>query len=80
MAGIGFELKRIFKQEGLSSIIAGAAYSTLVVIGPTIMVMLTLADFICDSRLSENILYRKRITVVDNFIYICFCFNNNRTN
>ncbi|WKY48302.1 exopolysaccharide Pel transporter PelG [Eubacteriaceae bacterium ES3] len=42
MAGIGFELKRIFKQEGLSSILAGAAYSTLVVIGPTIMVMLTL--------------------------------------
>lgn len=42
MAGIGFELKRIFKKQSLGSVFAGAAYSTLVVIGPTIIVMLTL--------------------------------------
>lgn len=42
MAGIGFELKRIFKKEGLGSMLAGAVYSTIVVIGPTLMVMVTL--------------------------------------
>lgn len=42
MAGIGFELKRIFKKDSLISVLSGAAYSTVVVIGPTIIVMATL--------------------------------------
>lgn len=42
MAGIGFELKKIFKKESLSSVFFGAIYSTIVVIGPTLIVMLTL--------------------------------------
>ena len=39
MAGIGFELKKIYKKEGLSHSLLGAAYSSLVTIGPTIIVM-----------------------------------------
>lgn len=39
MAGIGFELKKIFKEESLGSMIAGAGYSTVVTIGPTIIIM-----------------------------------------
>lgn len=42
MAGIGFELKRIFKKDSLTSVLSGAVYSTVVVIGPTLIVMLTL--------------------------------------
>lgn len=42
MAGIGIELKRIFKKDSLMSILSGAAYSTLVVVGPTIIVMAAL--------------------------------------
>ena len=39
MAGIGFELKKIFKKESLTSMVRGAGYSTLVTIGPTVIIM-----------------------------------------
>lgn len=42
MAGIGFELKKIYKKDSLVSVLSGAAYSTIVVIGPTVIVMCTL--------------------------------------
>lgn len=42
MAGIGIELKRIFRKDSLVSVLSGAAYSTLVVIGPTVIVMAAL--------------------------------------
>ena len=42
MAGIGLELKRIFKKDSLISVLSGIAYSTVVVIGPVIIVMSTL--------------------------------------
>ena len=42
MAGIGFELKKIFKKEGISRLVSGAAYSTLITVGPTIMVIFTI--------------------------------------
>lgn len=42
MAGIGFELKKIFKEESLSRLLGGIAYSTLVTVGPTIMVIVTI--------------------------------------
>lgn len=41
MAGIGFELKKIFKKESISRFAGGVAYSTLVTVGPTIMVIVT---------------------------------------
>lgn len=42
MAGIGFELKKIFKEESISRLASGVAYSTLVTVGPTIMVIFTI--------------------------------------
>lgn len=42
MAGIGFELKKIFRKEGISRLVSGAAYSTLITVGPTIMVIFTI--------------------------------------
>jgi uncharacterized membrane protein len=42
VAGIGFELKKIFKEESLSRLAGGITYSTLVTVGPTIMVIITI--------------------------------------
>ena len=42
MAGIGFELKKIYRNEGISYAIRGALYSSLVTIGPTIVVIVTI--------------------------------------
>lgn len=39
MAGIGFELKKIYRKEGISRSLLGAAYSSLVTIGPMIIVI-----------------------------------------
>lgn len=42
MAGIGFELKRLFKRKGIFSTISAGVYATMVTIGPTIIVVLAL--------------------------------------
>lgn len=42
MAGIGFELKKIFKEESISRLAGGIIYSTLVTIGPTVLVISTI--------------------------------------
>lgn len=42
MAGIGFELKRIFKKGSILSTIEGVGYSSIVTIGPMVMVIGTL--------------------------------------
>lgn len=42
MAGIGYELKKIFKEESISRLVGGIAYSTVVTIGPTVVVIGTL--------------------------------------
>lgn len=39
MAGIGFELKKIYKEESVGRNVLGAMYSTLVTVGPTIIVL-----------------------------------------
>lgn len=42
MAGIGYELKKVFKEESISSLVGGIAYSTIVTVGPTVVVMATI--------------------------------------
>ncbi|MDF2881616.1 MAG: hypothetical protein K0R54_2173 [Clostridiaceae bacterium] len=42
MAGIGFELKKIFRKESISRLAGGVVYSTLVTVGPTIIVIITI--------------------------------------
>jgi len=41
MAGIGFELRKIFKERGVVSLLKGAFYSTFTVIGPMLITMLS---------------------------------------
>ncbi len=43
MAGIGFELRKIFKERSVVSVIKGALYSTFTVIGP---MLITIASFL----------------------------------
>lgn len=42
MAGIGFELKKIFKERSILSLFKGVAYSAFTVIGPMLIIMLCL--------------------------------------
>ena len=42
MAGIGFELKKIYRKEGIARAVAGGIYSSVVTIGPTVVVIVTL--------------------------------------
>lgn len=39
MAGIGFELKKIYRKDGISRALMGASYSSLVTIGPTLLII-----------------------------------------
>lgn len=40
MAGIGFELKKLFNKEGIISTVFAGIYATIVTVGPTLMVIL----------------------------------------
>lgn len=42
MAGIGFELKKVFQEENISKNLGGVGYSTLVTVGPTFIVISTI--------------------------------------
>ena len=42
MAGIGFELRRIFKRKSMFSAIWGTIYATMTTIGPTVIFILLL--------------------------------------
>ncbi len=42
MAGIGFELKKMFNKKGVLNTLRGAAYSTLTTVGPMVMVIGTI--------------------------------------
>lgn len=40
MAGIGFELKRIYKKRNMKNMLRGIGYSTVVTVGPTVLTIL----------------------------------------
>ncbi len=42
MAGIGFELKKMFNKKGIINTLRGVAYSTITTIGPLVMIILTI--------------------------------------
>ena len=42
MAGIGYELKKIFKEGSITRLASGVAYSTVVTVGPTVLVIATI--------------------------------------
>lgn len=69
MAGIGIELKRIFKKDSLVSILSGAAYSSIVVVGPTIIVMATLL-LLYGSLGYVNVNYSERELLSSTILYV----------
>ena len=69
MAGIGFELKRIFKKDSLFCALSGTVYSTIVVIGPTIIVMGTLL-LLYGVLGYMNVIYAERELLSSTILYI----------
>lgn len=72
MAGIGYELKKIFKEGSLTRLASGIVYSTLVTIGPTILVILTIVSlYIILGLLSVSYYERELLssTILYTFIF-----------
>ncbi len=69
MAGIGFELKKIFKKQSISRMFAGAFYSTTVVLGPTLIIIgLLIALYIGLNFFGIN--YSERALLSSAILYI----------
>ncbi|MBM3707003.1 MAG: hypothetical protein FJW69_01470 [Actinobacteria bacterium] len=68
MAGIGFELKRLFKNKGLFSSIRAYAYSALVSLGPFILCTIIIAAILIFSSYM-NIAYRDRELFIATIVY-----------
>lgn len=72
MAGIGFELKKLFKKEGVFNNVKAAAYSTLVTIGPTVtcVFMMMLFNFIL-KQTSASFVQRElmQVTIMYSFAF-----------
>ncbi|MDE7446446.1 MAG: exopolysaccharide Pel transporter PelG [Lachnospiraceae bacterium] len=69
MAGIGFELKRLFNKEGIISSIFAGLYAAVVTIGPTIMVIIAinLMHFILPY---VNIAWKQREVLSSTILYV----------
>lgn len=69
MAGIGFELKRLFNKEGIISSIFAGVYATVVTIGPTIMVIIAinLMHFLLPY---VNIAWKQREVLSSTILYV----------
>lgn len=69
MAGIGFELKKLFKKEGIISTVFAGLYATVVTVGPTIMVILAL-NLMYFLLPYVNVAYRDREVLSSTILYI----------
>lgn len=69
MAGIGFELKRLFNKEGMISTVFAGLYATVVTVGPTIMVILCL-NLMYYVLPYVNIPYREREILSSTILYV----------
>lgn len=69
MAGIGFELKKIYKEESVGRNILGAMYSTLVTVGPTIIVMAAILIMYVILEYAE-VGYAKRELLSSSILYV----------
>jgi len=68
MAGIGFELKRLFKNKGLFSSMRAYAYSALVSLGPFILCTIIIAAILIFSSYM-NVAYRDRELFIATIVY-----------
>ncbi len=69
MAGIGFELKKLFKKEGIISTVFAGLYATVVTIGPTIMVILAL-NLMYFLLPYTNVSYHEREVLSSTILYV----------
>lgn len=72
MAGIGFELKKIFKEESIFRLVSGASYSTIVTVGPTIVVIATIISLYSILGLLSVSYYERELlssTILYGFIF-----------
>lgn len=72
MAGINFELKKIFKENSISHTIVGAGYSTVITIGPTLVAMTAIFILYLTSGYMK-IAYSQRELLSSTLLY-CFIF------
>lgn len=69
MAGIGFELKKLFKKEGIISTVFAGLYATVVTVGPTIMVILAL-NLMYFLLPYVNVAYHDREVLSSTILYV----------
>ncbi len=72
MAGINFELRKVFKENSIGHTMVGAAYSTIITIGPTLISMAVIGIlYLCTGYM--NIAYTQRELLAATILY-CFIF------
>lgn len=72
MAGIGFELKKIYRKEGISRALLGALYSSVVTIGPTILIIVVILLLYLILRMTSVGVYEREVlssTILYVFIF-----------
>lgn len=69
MAGIGFELKKIFKEESLSRTVMGIGYSTVITLGPTFSIMASIISLYWILNVL-SISYTERVLLSSTILYI----------
>ncbi|MCL5071769.1 MAG: exopolysaccharide Pel transporter PelG [Actinobacteria bacterium] len=73
MAGIGFELKKLFKETGFFSRIRAFTYSALVSLGPFVLCTIIIASILLFMNYM-NISYKERELFIATIVY-CFIFS-----
>ena len=69
MAGIGFELKKLFKSNSIVSKLRGSSYAALITIGPLVLIIVTL--FLIYYFLGyNNILFASRDLLASTILYV----------
>ena len=69
MAGIGFELKKIYRKEGISRALLGAVYSSVVTIGPTIVIIAVILILYVILRMSGVGIFEREV-LSDTILYV----------
>ncbi len=69
MAGIGFELKKIYRKEGISRALLGAVYSSIVTIGPTIVIIAVIIALYVILKLSGVGIFEREV-LSDTILYV----------
>lgn len=69
MAGIGFELKKLFRREGMLGTVIGGAYATMVTVGPTILVIVAL-NVMYYILPYANVVYREKEVLSAVILYV----------